>query len=129
MLIELAAPCYLCGKKAAVDGLCSSCYDEQHPLMEVSTPISLLACKKCGSVKVPGGWKKISLGKLSEEELTEAQMDILMAVARQDSVLVKVVYARVPQDNGRFGDFFSGSGYLERRAVRRRSVVEEHWQA
>ena len=49
MLIELAAPCYLCGKEAVVDGLCSSCYNEQHPLMEVPTPISLHACKKCGS--------------------------------------------------------------------------------
>jgi nonsense-mediated mRNA decay protein 3 len=78
VLIELAAPCYLCGKEAVVDGLCNTCYDEQHPLMEVSTPIQLLACKKCGSVKVPGGWKKISIGKMNAEELVEAQMDIVL---------------------------------------------------
>ena len=78
LLIELAAPCYLCGKEAVVDGLCNTCYDEQHPLMEVSTPIPLLACKKCGSVKIPGGWKKISIGKMNAEELAEAQMDIVL---------------------------------------------------
>ncbi|TFH01119.1 MAG: hypothetical protein E4H14_18915, partial [Candidatus Thorarchaeota archaeon] len=78
MLIELAAPCYLCGKEAVVDGLCNKCYDEQHPLIEVSTPIPLIACKKCGSVKVPGGWNKIYIGNMTAEELTEAQMDIIL---------------------------------------------------
>ncbi|MHA1493033.1 MAG: 60S ribosomal export protein NMD3 [Candidatus Thorarchaeota archaeon] len=78
MLIELAAPCYLCGKEAVIDGLCNTCYDEQHPLMEVSTPIPLIACKKCGSVKVPSGWKKISVGKMNAEQLTQAQMDIIL---------------------------------------------------
>jgi len=78
VLIELAAPCYLCGKEAVVDGLCNSCYDEQHPLMEVSTPIPLLACKKCGSVKVPGGWKKIYIGNMNADELAETQIDIVL---------------------------------------------------
>ncbi|MGY5858212.1 MAG: NMD3-related protein [Candidatus Thorarchaeota archaeon] len=78
MLIELAAPCYLCGKEAVVEGLCNTCYDEQHPLMEVSTPIPLIACKKCSSVKIPGGWQKISIGKMNAEELAEAQMDIVL---------------------------------------------------
>lgn len=68
----------MCGEKAVVDGLCNNCYDEQHPLMKVSTPIPLLACKKCGSVKIPGGWKKISIGKMNSEELAEAQMDIVL---------------------------------------------------
>ena len=48
---------------------------------------------------------------------TEAQMDILMAMARQDGVFVQVVYAGVSQNNGRFRDFFGGCRYLERRAV------------
>lgn len=78
MLIELAAPCYLCGKEAVVDGLCNNCYDGQHPLIEVSTPLPLIACKKCSSVKVPGGWQKISIGKMNKEELAEAQMDIVL---------------------------------------------------
>ncbi len=77
-LIKLAAPCYLCGEEAVVDGLCNNCYDEQHPLMEVPTPIPLLACKKCGSVKVPGGWHKISIGKMNAEELAETQIDIIL---------------------------------------------------
>ena len=77
-LIQLAAPCYLCGKEAVVDGLCGSCYDAQHPLMGVSTPLPLIACKKCSSVKVPGGWKKMSIGKMNAEELAEAQMDIVL---------------------------------------------------
>ena len=78
MLIQLTAPCYLCGKDAIVEGLCNTCYDKQHPLMEVSTPLTLLACKKCGSVKIPGGWKKISIGKMNAEELAEVQMDIIL---------------------------------------------------
>jgi len=78
MLIELAAPCYLCGKEAVVEGLCNTCYDEQHPLIEVSTPLPLIACKKCDSVKVPGGWQKISIGKMNAEELAEKQMDIIL---------------------------------------------------
>ena len=78
MLIEVAAPCYLCGNESVVEGLCNTCYDEQHPLMEVSTPIPILACKKCGSVKVPGGWKKINIGNMNAEEIAEAQMDIVL---------------------------------------------------
>ena len=78
MLIELAAPCYLCGKEAVVDGLCNCCYDEQHPLMEVSTPISIQACKKCGSVKIPGGWQKISIGNMNSEELAEKHIEIIL---------------------------------------------------
>ncbi len=78
MLIKLAAPCYLCGEEAVVDGLCDNCYDEQHPLMEVSTPIPLLACKKCGSVKIPGGWQKIIIGKMNSDELAEKQIEIIL---------------------------------------------------
>lgn len=46
--------------------------------MEVSTPLAVLACKKCGSVKVPGGWKKIAIGEMNAEELADAQMDIIL---------------------------------------------------
>ncbi|TFG96035.1 hypothetical protein E4H12_11950, partial [Candidatus Thorarchaeota archaeon] len=78
MLIELAAPCYLCGRDAVVDGLCNNCYDEQHPLMEVSTPLTLYACKKCSSVKVPGGWQKIFIGQMNSEEVAEKQIEIIL---------------------------------------------------
>lgn len=49
--------------------------------MEVSTPIPLLACKKCGSVKIPGGWQKISIGKMNAEELAEKQIEIILEPA------------------------------------------------
>ncbi len=78
MVIQLTAPCYLCGKDAAVEGLCSSCYDQQHPLIEVSTPLSILACKKCGSVKVPGGWKKLSFETFDIDEQAERQMETVL---------------------------------------------------
>jgi len=78
LLIQLTAPCYLCGNDAAVDGLCSSCYDQQHPLIEVSTPLSVLACKRCGSVKVPGGWKKISIEARNPDEQAERQIEIIL---------------------------------------------------
>lgn len=74
----MTAPCYLCGKDAVVEGLCSSCYNQQHPLVEVPTLISILACKRCGSVKVPGGWKKILIETLDPDEQAEKQMDIIL---------------------------------------------------
>jgi len=77
-VIQLTAPCYLCGKDAVVDGLCSSCYEQQHPLIEVSTPLSILTCKRCGSVKVPGGWKKLSHEITGSDELTDVQMEIVL---------------------------------------------------
>ena len=78
MLIQLTAPCYLCGKDSVVDGLCGSCYNQQHPLIEVSTPLSILACKRCGSVKVPGGWKKLSIDTRDPDEQAERQMEIIL---------------------------------------------------
>ncbi|MHA2201132.1 MAG: NMD3-related protein, partial [Candidatus Thorarchaeota archaeon] len=59
-MVQLKAPCYLCGKPAFLDGLCAECYDKEHPLIEVKTPLTLHACKQCGSVKIPGGWKTLS---------------------------------------------------------------------
>jgi nonsense-mediated mRNA decay protein 3 len=78
VLIQLTAPCYLCGKKSVVDGLCSECYNQQHPLIEVPTPITLQVCKKCGSVKVPGGWLKISTGELNKDEVTEREIEVIL---------------------------------------------------
>jgi nonsense-mediated mRNA decay protein 3 len=68
----------LCGNKSVVDGLCSECYNEQHPLIEVPTPITLQVCKKCGAVKVPGGWMKISAGELSQDEVTDRQIETVL---------------------------------------------------
>jgi nonsense-mediated mRNA decay protein 3 len=78
VLISLTLPCYLCGAAAVIDGLCASCYDKDHPLIEVSSPVTILSCKRCGSVKVPGGWKKISADDLDSEELAILQMEIVL---------------------------------------------------
>ncbi|MBN2228047.1 MAG: hypothetical protein JW779_00515 [Candidatus Thorarchaeota archaeon] len=74
----MTAPCYICGKKSVIDGLCATCYDEGHPLIEISTPLTLLACKKCGAIKVPGGWRKVSSRYESPEELADYQIDIVL---------------------------------------------------
>ncbi|MHA2221129.1 MAG: 60S ribosomal export protein NMD3 [Candidatus Thorarchaeota archaeon] len=74
----MKAPCYLCGEPAVLDGLCANCYDKDHPLIEVKTPLTLVACKKCGSVKVPGGWKKLTFEAADSEDLWPHQLDILL---------------------------------------------------
>ena len=61
-----------------MNGLCASCYEKEHPLIEVSTPLTLLTCKRCGSVKIPGGWKKLSIDTSDEEDLWPHQLDILL---------------------------------------------------
>ncbi|TFG29330.1 hypothetical protein EU527_16075 [Candidatus Thorarchaeota archaeon] len=86
---SLTLPCYLCGAAAIIDGLCASCYDKDHPLIEVSSPVSILSCKRCGSIKVPGGWKKISDKDLEFEELTMLQMEI--ALQNEINILAKGV--------------------------------------
>lgn len=74
----MTLPCYLCGAAAIIDGLCASCYNKDHPLIEVSSPVAILSCKRCGSVKVPGGWKKITEEDLASEELAMSQMEIIL---------------------------------------------------
>jgi nonsense-mediated mRNA decay protein 3 len=61
-----------------IDGLCAECYRRAHPLVEVRSPLKLLACKRCGSVKVPGGWKTIPEHPPDSEELIERQIAILL---------------------------------------------------
>ncbi|MHA2322562.1 MAG: 60S ribosomal export protein NMD3 [Candidatus Thorarchaeota archaeon] len=76
----MKAPCYLCGKSALLDGLCAECYDKEHPLIEVKTPLTLHACKKCGSVKIPGGWKTLSFAAADSDDLWPHQLDILLDI-------------------------------------------------
>jgi nonsense-mediated mRNA decay protein 3 len=79
-MVQLKAPCYQCGEPAVLEGLCARCYDGEHPLVEVSTPLTLLACRRCGAVKVPGGWKKMAAGVSESEDLWPAQVDILLDI-------------------------------------------------
>jgi nonsense-mediated mRNA decay protein 3 len=77
-LIQLTAPCYLCGKPSVLEGLCADCYNDGHPLIEVSTPLTLLACKKCGSVKLPDGWRKIGDDDDRFEYVADFQIELLL---------------------------------------------------
>ncbi|MHA2141299.1 MAG: 60S ribosomal export protein NMD3 [Candidatus Thorarchaeota archaeon] len=77
-LITLTAPCYECGEKSVIEGLCAECYRRTHPLVEVRTPLKLLACRRCGAVKVPGGWKTIVEQSSDPEALIERQIEILL---------------------------------------------------
>ncbi len=71
-------PCYQCGKPAVLDGLCVDCYDKEHPLIEVKSPLTLLSCRRCGSVKIPSGWKKLPPEVDESEDLWPHQVDILL---------------------------------------------------
>lgn len=44
----------------------------------MSTPQTLTTCKRCGAVKVPGGWKTIGSEDAQYEEVLSQQLDILM---------------------------------------------------
>ncbi|TFF92491.1 hypothetical protein EU545_00730 [Candidatus Thorarchaeota archaeon] len=72
-------PCYVCGADAEVDGLCTKCYNESHPLIQVGTPISIQVCRRCGAVKVPGGWRAIEEQYSDSEELRGIQVSILLS--------------------------------------------------
>jgi nonsense-mediated mRNA decay protein 3 len=74
----LTAPCYLCGKPSVLEGLCADCYNNNHPLIDVSTPLTLLACKKCSSVKLPDGWQKIAGNAIAPEEIQDYQIELLL---------------------------------------------------
>lgn len=76
--MTLTAPCYECGDKSVIDGLCAECYRRAHPLVEVRSPLNLVACKRCGAVKVPGGWKAIIEQTSDPEELIERQIGIFL---------------------------------------------------
>lgn len=74
----MAAPCFLCGTDSVLEGLCSDCYNSEHPLIEVSTPLNIVVCKRCGAIKVPGGWKTLQRPASSPEEQMEQQIDVLL---------------------------------------------------
>jgi nonsense-mediated mRNA decay protein 3 len=75
----LVAPCYICGKPAVLDGLCEKCYNDEHPLIHVASPLEIQTCKRCGSVKIPGGWKTITLSSSEHDELLRRQIDRLLS--------------------------------------------------
>ncbi|MHA2432108.1 MAG: NMD3-related protein [Candidatus Thorarchaeota archaeon] len=76
--MNLTAPCYECGAKAAVEGLCAACYEKAHPLIEVRSPLTLYSCKRCDAVKVPGGWKPITGEPLNPSDLLQHQVRTLL---------------------------------------------------
>lgn len=75
---SLTAPCYQCGKKAAIESLCSECYSLKHPLVKVGSPLTILVCRRCGAVKVPGGWRKITPPTSDPEEIIDREIAILL---------------------------------------------------
>ncbi|NHJ12117.1 MAG: hypothetical protein EAX95_00490 [Candidatus Thorarchaeota archaeon] len=74
----MTAPCYQCGEKAVLDGLCIKCYENRHPLVRVRTPLPLIACRRCGAIKTSSGWQKIKQSSSDSDELTDRQIEILL---------------------------------------------------
>ncbi|MHA1905135.1 MAG: hypothetical protein ACW968_14095, partial [Candidatus Thorarchaeota archaeon] len=44
----------------------------------MSTPLNILVCKRCGAIKVPGGWKTLQRPASDPEEQMEQQVDVLL---------------------------------------------------
>jgi len=61
-----------------VDGLCADCYDKEHPLMKIESLVRLVVCKRCGAVKVPGGWQTIKSSPEDEETTREEHVSIVL---------------------------------------------------
>lgn len=78
-----------------MEGLCQKCYNKDHPLIEFSTPLSVETCKRCGAVKVPGGWKTIN-GR-TPDEVREEQVQILLDA--EIKPLVKGVNISLEEEN------------------------------
>jgi nonsense-mediated mRNA decay protein 3 len=95
-LIQLTAPCYLCGKQSVLEGLCADCYNDGHPLIEVSTPLTLLACKKCGSIKLADGWRKIAGDGISPDDIADYQIELL--IERSIKILGKDVQISLEEE-------------------------------
>jgi nonsense-mediated mRNA decay protein 3 len=74
----MTAPCYLCGKPSVLEGLCADCFNDGHPLIEVSTPLTLLACKKCGSIKLAEGWRKIAGDGIHPDDAADLQIELFL---------------------------------------------------
>lgn len=47
-------------------------------MIEVKTPLTLLSCKRCGAVKIPGGWQKLSAEATDSDDLWPHQVDVLL---------------------------------------------------
>lgn len=71
-------PCYLCGKPAVVEGLCEECYNNEHPLLKVQTPLRMLICERCGAIKMHGRWRQITERISNPEKLVALQLQILL---------------------------------------------------
>ena len=96
-MVILTSPCYLCGSKAVLDGLCFECFKKENPLVLVKSLIKLQICKSCGAVKVPGGWKKVRV--LSElDEMTNQQLMVAVeheVDRRRQDVEIKILQKNV----------------------------------
>ncbi|MCF2135760.1 MAG: hypothetical protein K9W43_00800 [Candidatus Thorarchaeota archaeon] len=75
----MTAPCYVCGAEAVIDGLCADCYAKAHPLMAVDTPLTLLICRRCGAVKVAGGWHSLVPRPSNADDMLDRQIDVLLS--------------------------------------------------
>lgn len=88
----MKAPCYLCGDESILEGLCARCYAKDHPLGSVFPVLSMETCKKCGAIRVPGGWKKAPADIDNEEDLLQYQIwDLLEREVKVISPEVEII--------------------------------------
>ncbi|MGY5876502.1 MAG: NMD3-related protein [Candidatus Thorarchaeota archaeon] len=85
--LDMTAPCYLCGVPMVLEGLCTECYNTEHPLVRIPPLVSILSCKKCGAVKIPGGWKTLRVPGSDVDETLDEQVEI--GLTREITRLVK----------------------------------------
>jgi nonsense-mediated mRNA decay protein 3 len=91
------APCYLCGEPAVLEGLCATCFAKENPLLVIPPVITLQCCKRCGAVKIPGGWKKIPATIASDpEEMLYHQIGI--AIQREAKIRSEDVQLSIEEE-------------------------------
>ena len=54
--------CVECGRDGpTVDGLCTSCFERKHPVIEPPSAVDLPRCQHCGSLRLASGWGRMAL--------------------------------------------------------------------
>lgn len=80
--------CYKCGaleedKGPLIDGLCQTCFAEEHPLIRAPEKVDLEVCGRCGAYLLDGGWRE------PKEESTSTTLQ-----AAREAVLSKITVAK-----------------------------------
>jgi NMD protein affecting ribosome stability and mRNA decay len=116
--------CIVCGKKAEIEELCSSCYLSEHPIIKSFSEIKIIACPSCG--------KFLQIGRWIDSEPDAFIADVLSKKGKIDNRYCKSVFSgelELPEHSGAPGTSALGtiSAHVSASPVNNRAVFsEEH---